>query len=102
MHPDKARIFTKMPEGKNLLYDRAIQGFEGTDETINTSRGAPCSLLSNSLHLTKWLLAANYPQAEAYAPLAHTGRFFWPDAGYHPGGLCGYPLFQSISDQIPG
>jgi len=37
MHPDPARIFTEMPRGKNLLYERAIAGFEGTAETINAA-----------------------------------------------------------------
>ncbi len=40
MHPDKTRIFKKIPEGKNPLLDRALQGFEGTDE--NRSREGVC------------------------------------------------------------
>jgi PAS domain S-box-containing protein len=73
MHPEKARVFTKMPVGKNLIYDRAIQGFEGTDENIDTS-GVPHLTSFKQLQLPKWLLAASYPQAEAYAQLAHTKK----------------------------
>lgn len=68
MHPDKARIFKKIPEGRNPLYERALQGFEGTDENRNRE-GAPMLTSFKRLRMKNWLLAANYPQEEAYAPL---------------------------------
>lgn len=73
MHPDKGRIFTEMPQGKNLLYERALDGFEGTDETINAA-GVPHLASFKHLRTKNWLLAANYPQAEAYAPLTRAGQ----------------------------
>jgi PAS domain S-box-containing protein len=73
MHPDKTRIFKKIPPGRNPLYDRALQGFEGTDE--NRSReGVPMLTSFKRLRTKNWLLAANYPQAEAYAPITHAGQ----------------------------
>ncbi|MFA6498412.1 MAG: ATP-binding protein [Desulfurivibrionaceae bacterium] len=73
MHPDKTRIFKKIPEGKNPLYDRVLQGFEGTEE--NRSReGVPMLTSFKRLRLKEWFLAANYPQAEAYAPLIHAEK----------------------------
>ncbi len=73
MHLDKTRIFTEMPKGKNLLYERALEGFEGTGETINAA-GVPHITSFRRLRVKNWLLAANYPQAEAYAPLIRAGQ----------------------------
>ncbi len=73
MHPDKAGIFKELPQGGNLLYDRALEGFEGTDE--NRSReGVPMLTSFKRLRVKNWLLAANYPQTEAYAPLTRAGQ----------------------------
>lgn len=73
MHPDKARIFKKIPEGRNPLYERALQGFEGTDE--NRNREGVLMLTSfKQLRVKNWFLAANYPEAEAYAPLVHAAQ----------------------------
>jgi PAS domain S-box-containing protein len=73
MHPDKARIFKKIPEGRNPLYERALQGFEGTDENRNRE-GVPMLTSFKRLRVKNWLLAANYPKAEAYAPLVHAAQ----------------------------
>ena len=75
MHPDKSRIFKKIPEGKNPLLDRAVQGFEGTDEN-RTREGVPMFTSFKRLRVKKWLLAANYPQVEVFAPLIHAGKIF--------------------------
>lgn len=73
MHPDKTRIFKKIPEGRNPLYERALQGFEGTEENRNRE-GVPMLTSFKRLQVTNWLLAANYPEAEAYAPLVHAAQ----------------------------
>jgi PAS domain S-box-containing protein len=68
-HPDSTRIMKQdVPPGVNPLFDQAINGFNGTGETV-TSRGL--RTLSSFKHLaTKdWIIAANYPLAEAYAPV---------------------------------
>ena len=68
-HPDAGRIMKKdVPPGANRLFDRAINGFNGTGETVN-SRGL--HTLSSFKHLAtkNWIIAANYPLAEAYAPV---------------------------------
>ncbi len=74
-HPDKGRILKlAAPVGSNPLFDRAVAGFDGTDETVN-SKGVP--MLSSFKHLQKapWILAANYPLAEAYGPFYTTRRY---------------------------
>jgi diguanylate cyclase (GGDEF)-like protein/PAS domain S-box-containing protein len=69
MHPDRSRIMRQGAKpGINHLYDKAIAGFEGSGETIN-SRGLRTLSSFKRLNSTGWILAANYPVAEAYAPL---------------------------------
>ena len=71
LHPDKQRILQQdVPAGANKLLERAIAGFEGTDETIN-SRGLYSVTSFKRLKIKDWLVAANYPVAEAYAPVYH-------------------------------
>ncbi len=70
LHPDKSRIMKQdVPKGANLLFDRAIEGFEGTGETVN-SRGRRFLATFKQLNSTNWILAANYPIEEAYSPIA--------------------------------
>ncbi len=74
-HPDKGRILQRdVPVGANPLFDRAIGGFEGTGETVN-SRGLHVLASFKRLKSTNWILAANYPVTEAYAGLTETKRY---------------------------
>ncbi|MBJ6725494.1 PAS domain S-box protein [Geomesophilobacter sediminis] len=69
VHPEKSRILQRdVPVGKNGLFDSAINGFDGSAETIN-SRGIPSVSSCQHLSTVPWILAANFPVAEAYAPL---------------------------------
>ena len=69
VHPDRSRILQQdVPVGKNKLFDRAIAGFEGTGETVN-SRGLETLSSFVRVKSTGWILAANFPRSEAYAPL---------------------------------
>ena len=69
MHPDPRRIMKPATRpGQNQLLDKAItEGFEGHGQTIN-SLGVPMILGVHYLKSTGWLLAANYPLADAEAP----------------------------------
>ncbi|HEX9079416.1 MAG TPA: sensor domain-containing diguanylate cyclase, partial [Desulfuromonadaceae bacterium] len=69
MHPDRSRIMqSAAPPGANRLLDRALQGFEGSGETVN-SHGVGVLASFKHLHAAGWIIAANYPLAEAYAPI---------------------------------
>lgn len=68
LHPDSTRIFTKVLPGANRLLDSAINGFEGTDETIN-SKGIFYLTSFKELKSVPWILAANFPGEEAYLPV---------------------------------
>ena len=69
MHPDATRIMQyDVPPGANRLLDRAVAGFEGTGETIN-SRGVAMLTSFKRLSSVDWIVAVNLPLAEAYAPL---------------------------------
>jgi two-component system cell cycle sensor histidine kinase/response regulator CckA len=69
MHPQKSRILRRdAPPGANLLFDKALKGFEGVGDTVN-SRGVPMLVAFKRVPLTNWILAAQQPKAEALAPL---------------------------------
>ena len=69
IHPDVSRILTKdVPLGVNKGYDKAVAGFDGTVETVN-SKGLLVLASFKHLAATNWILAANYPQKEAYAAI---------------------------------
>jgi diguanylate cyclase (GGDEF)-like protein len=69
LHPDKNRIMRNdIPPGANKLLDRAIEGFEGSGETVNT-QGVPQIASFKRLKMVDWILASAYPQEEAYAPI---------------------------------
>jgi PAS domain S-box-containing protein len=70
VHPDQNRILKMdVKPGINLLFDAAAQGFEGTGETVS-SKGVPLISSFKRLKHSGWILAANSPRSEAYAPLA--------------------------------
>ncbi len=69
VHPDRTRILQKdVPLGVNRLFDLAIKGFEGTDDTVN-SRGLHAVSSFKHLKTNNWILGANFPQSEVYAPI---------------------------------
>jgi diguanylate cyclase (GGDEF)-like protein/PAS domain S-box-containing protein len=75
MHPDRSRILMRdVPPGANRVFDKGIAGFNGTEETVN-SRGLHALTSVRRLDTTNWILAANYPLQEAYAPIRSTLRF---------------------------
>ena len=77
LHPDPSRIMKKdIPEGKNLLLDRAIEGFEGFGETVNT-RGLHALSSFRQLKYKDWIVGVNYPLDEVYAPIHKVERLFW-------------------------
>ena len=75
IHPDEKRILTKaVPVGVNKGFNTAVAGFEGAEETVN-SKGLPVLASYKRLTATNWILAANFPQAEAYAAIDQARRY---------------------------
>ena len=68
LHPDTNRIMEVLPAGRNTGLDSALQGFEGTIENVN-SKGIKSLTSFEHLNSTNWILAANTPLVEVYAPL---------------------------------
>ncbi|RPH51790.1 MAG: PAS domain S-box protein [Desulfobacteraceae bacterium] len=69
LHPDDKRILKKdIPAGANKLLDAGIDGFEGVGETVN-SRGIPMLLSLRQIPNTNWVLGAQQPKYEAFAPM---------------------------------
>ena len=77
VHPDIDRIMQlTAPPGQNTLYDQALTGFEGSGQTV-TSTGVPMYASYRRLYTTDWVIGANYPVAEAEAPLAQARNYFF-------------------------
>ena len=76
VHPDKRRVMGPMPgPGENRLFDRALDGFEGAGETVN-STGVPALEAIKRIKSTGWTLGAILPLAEFYAPIRAAQRYF--------------------------
>jgi PAS domain S-box-containing protein len=73
MHPNKDRIMKPIPLG-NRLYDAAVGGYEGSDETITTA-GIPMLTSVKRMKVNGWMMVANYPLAEAYAAISEMKRY---------------------------
>jgi hypothetical protein len=75
-HPDPVRIMKPGPQpGQNLLFDRAVTGFEGSGRTV-TSTGVEMYSSFKHLTTTGWILSANFPVAEAEVPLKKVRIYF--------------------------
>jgi len=76
-HPDQTRIMQRdVPPGANKLFDRALEGWEGSGETVN-SRGLHAILTFKQLQTKDWILGSNLPTAEAYAAIRHFAALFF-------------------------
>lgn len=75
VHPDPSRILQRdVPLGVNPLFDRAIEGFEGSASTV-TSRGLQAFSSFKHLKTRDWILGATFPLAEVLAPMAKARRY---------------------------
>jgi PAS domain S-box-containing protein len=78
VHPDKSRIMKQdVKPGVNKLFDKAMDGFEGSGETIN-SKGNHFLTSFKRLHTTNWVLAANYSAEDAFQPIVHFRNVYIP------------------------
>lgn len=69
IHPEDQRVLQRdVPPGANKLLDRAIEGFEGVGETVN-SRGVPMILSLRRVQGTDWIVGAQQTKREAFAPI---------------------------------
>ncbi|MEO8751830.1 MAG: PAS domain-containing protein [Casimicrobiaceae bacterium] len=75
VHPDRTLIL-QSSIGAVPTNERALSGHEGTFEGTD-GHGVPGLFSYKSLAATNWLLAANYPLAEALAPVAAAQRQLW-------------------------
>ncbi len=75
VHPDRSRVYERIRPGANAGLERALNGFEGTMENVN-SRGV--AGLSSFKHLSAapWILGTHYPISEAYQPIGTAVRYF--------------------------
>jgi signal transduction histidine kinase len=75
-HPDRSRVMKIGAQpGVNRMLDLAIGGFEGSGTTVN-SDGVEMLASFRHIRSNDWILAAQFPTAEAYAPLYKAKRYF--------------------------
>jgi diguanylate cyclase (GGDEF)-like protein len=75
MHPDQRRIMKKdLAIGVNRVFDKGIEGFEGTEEAVN-SKGVNSLTSVKHLKATDWIMAASFPTKEAYAPIVRAKQY---------------------------
>ena len=76
LHPDASRIMKQdVKPGMNKLFDKALEGFEGSGETVN-SKGQYFLASFKRLQSTGWILAANYPADEAYQSITNFRNYY--------------------------
>ncbi|HVO86908.1 MAG TPA: EAL domain-containing protein [Casimicrobiaceae bacterium] len=69
IHPDAARLAKRAFEpGTNALFDRAIQGFEGTDQSVD-GKSRPSLISYYHVPSSNWIVGAVYPTEEAFQPV---------------------------------
>jgi len=74
LHPDSSRLLKRdIPQGANRLLDKAINGFEGVGESIN-SRGIPMLLGYRHIPGTSWVIGVQIQKDEAFASLYESRR----------------------------
>ncbi|WKB50729.1 ATP-binding protein [Eleftheria terrae] len=74
MHPDRSHLLERAyPLGGNPIFERALAGFEGTGTSIeHDGRSAICTF--KRIPSTTWLLAAVYPEDEAFQSFNQLAR----------------------------
>src|SRR5262249_33033175 len=66
MHPDRKRLSQPaFALGENALFDRAIKGFQGTEETVDAT-GREVLVSYKRVPSSNWIVAAVYPKDEAF------------------------------------
>ncbi|MEO8752183.1 MAG: EAL domain-containing protein [Casimicrobiaceae bacterium] len=66
MYPDRARLSQRaFPPQANPLFERALAGFEGTEESI-TFNGREALVSYKRVPTSNWIVAAVYPKEEAF------------------------------------
>lgn len=85
MHPDRGSVLKHgLPAGVLSLSARLSGGGAVSGETV-TGKGVSVVTTVKRLGTVPWMLAADYPVKEAYAPMRATERSVW--LGIIPGGL---------------
>ena len=66
MHPDRNRLSQRaFAPGANPLFERALEGFEGTEEAVE-SDGREAIVTYKRVPSSNWIVAAVYPKDEAF------------------------------------
>jgi len=79
MHPDRTRLAqVAFQPGTNPTFDRALNGFEGTGESIGAD-GREVFITYKRVPSSSWIVAAVYPKDEAFAAI---NQLIWRLVGF--------------------
>jgi signal transduction histidine kinase/DNA-binding response OmpR family regulator len=76
VHPDAQLILKPVRFTAGDPLSRALAGFEGTVEDLDNA-GGPALVSYKGIRSVNWLLMAEIPLAEAYAPISQAARRLW-------------------------
>ncbi len=77
IHHDKSLMLASTaPVGENPVLDRAMNGFEGTDKTIDAA-GVAMLTSYKKISIKPWVLSGNRPLVEVYAVTRHLKNILW-------------------------
>lgn len=68
MHHETSRIMENIAEGRNIGVDKALQGFEGSLDNVN-SKGERLLSSFKKIDGTNWIMSANIPYKDAFMSL---------------------------------
>lgn len=76
IHADPAKVMKQgPPPGVSAMFDRAIEGFQGSGEALD-AKGERTLVSARQLRTADWIVLADYPLSEAYAPLKNIKLYF--------------------------
>lgn len=76
LHPEMGWTMVQdVPGAPSRVYDMAVLGFEGSAETVNLN-GVLCLSTYKKLKSTNWVMAADHPVSEVYAPVNKARQYF--------------------------
>lgn len=75
VHPDPGEVLSQVSTPLDRLVGDAIKGFTGTRRTVD-SDGNPMLTTVAKLGVQDWVIAAGYPEREAFAPI-RTARYLF-------------------------
>lgn len=77
MHPDRSRILRQIVEGETAALARRATAEKAVSGETSDEKGAALLTSLRRMRYVPWVLAADFPRAEAYEPVRQAERAVW-------------------------